>query len=129
MWRNLLNGVEMPAELNSGWMAAGDAANLALQIRNNRDYYQFSASFNGTSGVGRGTLAARPSTCTTGVGYWATDQGEWNSNSAGPDGQLYKCTATNTWSLYYIPYPYPHPLRSGGPLPSPGPPNNLRIIR
>src|SRR5262249_1410402 len=31
--------------------------------------------FNGTSGVGFGTLANRPSTCTPGVGYWATDQG------------------------------------------------------
>src|ERR1019366_4836093 len=34
--------------------------------------------FNGTSGVGFGTLANRPATCTPGVGYFATDQGNWN---------------------------------------------------
>lgn len=99
----------------------------ALHIQNNRDYYQLNASFTGASGVGIGTLAARPATCTAGVAYWATDQGEWNSLNPGPDGQLYKCTATNTWTLYYIPFPYPHPLQSaaaGGP---PSPPTNLRV--
>jgi len=25
-------------------------------------------------------------------------------------GTLYKCTATNTWTAYYTPYAYPHPL-------------------
>jgi hypothetical protein len=28
----------------------------------------------------------------------------------GADGVLYKATATNTWTLYYEPYAYPHPL-------------------
>jgi len=90
----------------------------------NRDWYTTASSFNGTTGVGRGTLAARPATCTPGVAYWATDQGEWNAKSAGPDGELFKCTATNTWTLYYIPYPYPHPLQGSGTLPAP---QNLRV--
>ncbi|MGP8323233.1 MAG: T9SS type A sorting domain-containing protein [Methanosarcinaceae archaeon] len=80
-------------------------------IQANRDYYNHDASFDGTSGVGVGALANRPSTCTVGVGYWATDQGEWNSENPGADGQLYKCTSTDTWELYYTPYIYPHPLR------------------
>jgi len=83
----------------------------------NRDYWLHKTSFNGTSGVGRGTLASRPATCTTGVGYWATDQGEWDStNGATPDGRFYKCTSTDTWELFYTPHAYPHPLTE----PSPG---------
>ena len=68
----------------------------------------------GARGVGRGPLSSRPSSCTPGVAYWATDQGEWDSGHSGPDGQLYKCVSNNTWSLYYTPYVYPHPLVSGG---------------
>jgi hypothetical protein len=106
---------------------------------NNRDWYAESvnqaaqtsatAPFNGTSGAGHGTLARRPTTCTPRVGYWATDQGTWNRSGSGGQGQLYVCTATNTWTLYYTPYVYPHPLISGGaPVPSPSAPTNLRII-
>lgn len=92
-------------------------------IQANRDYYNYNASFNGTTGVGVGTLAARPATCTTGVAYWATDQGNWNKSGSGSHGVLYKCTATNTWTLYYTPCTYPHPLRL-----SPSPPKNLHIV-
>jgi hypothetical protein len=73
-----------------------------------RDFYAYDASFDGTSGVGSGALAARPNSCTTGVGYWATDQGNWNAT--GPSGVLFICTATNVWTLTYTPYSYPHPL-------------------
>ena len=62
--------------------------------------------------MGFGTLANRPTTCTTnslepggGVGYFATDQGA--------SGTLYRCSATNTWTVHYTPYAYPHPLVSG----------------
>jgi hypothetical protein len=80
-----------------------------------------------TAGIGHGTLANRPTTCTKEVGYFATDQGSWNAS--GNDGLLYVCTATNTWSLFYTPYTYPHPLVGGGGGPSPpsppSPPTNL----
>lgn len=97
-------------------------------VHADRDYYEqasgiqttSSSPFNGTTGTGWGTLANRPATCTTGVAYWATDQGSWNQSSSNPygvqqngaDGVLYKATATNTWTLYYEPYTYPHPLRN-----------------
>jgi len=81
-------------------------------VIDNRDYYQQfgtygeSGSFDGTRGVGQGLLSARPSTCTAGpggntlgVGYWATDT-----------STLYVCNPTNTWTAYYTPYTYPHPL-------------------
>lgn len=70
--------------------------------------------FNGTSGVGFGTLANRPTTCTPGVGYFATDQGTWNTSGNGfGQGELFVCNATNTWTVHYIPYTYPHPLAGG----------------
>jgi hypothetical protein len=79
-------------------------------IQENRDFYNQKTPFDGTTGVGVGSLADRPRTCRPGVAYWATDQGKWDKTHNGPDGQLYVCTAPNTWSLYYKPYTYPHPF-------------------
>lgn len=93
----------------------------ASHIVANRDYYDYATSFDGTTGTGCGTLAARPATCTTGVAYWATDQScsdISNAIGASPSapfsGVLYKCTAANTWTAYYTPYQYPHPTRAAG---------------
>jgi hypothetical protein len=80
-------------------------------IQANRDYYVPVSPFTGATGTGYGAYASIPTTCTTGVAYWATDK-----------NQLYTCTATNTWSLYYAPYTYPHPLVTGT---SPAPPISL----
>ena len=100
-------------------------------IQSNRDYYGVTGSFNGTSGMGVGTIAARPATCTATVGYWATDEGEWWVAHAGADGRLYTCTSTNTWTLHYTPLIYPHPLQSGATntndLTPPTAPANLRV--
>lgn len=92
-------------------------------IRDGRELQQETATFDGTIGTGVGVIASRPVTCTAGVYYWATDEGSWNSESAGDhashtaashsqgaDGRLYRCTATDTWTLFYTPYAYPHPL-------------------
>ena len=100
-WNNMRStGAVVYASLASG---------LENYIVANRDYYDYDTTFDGTTGVGAGTLASIPATCTTGVGYWATDQGDWNT--LGDDGILYKCTSTDTWTEYYEPYTYPHPLR------------------
>lgn len=68
-----------------------------------RDYYAYTASFNGTSGTGRGVIASRPATCTTGVAYQASDESD----------KIYKCTATDTWTAYWSPAAYPHALAGG----------------
>jgi len=88
-------------------------------LQDNVDYYQQfgpgsygeQGSFDGTKGVGQGLLSARTSTCTAGpggntpgVGYWATDT-----------NTLYVCNPTNTWTAYYTPYTYPHPLTQTAP--------------
>jgi len=121
----------------------GNVTTDTLRTIANRDWYtdnsdgtptaQTSATspFNGSGssgiGVGFGTLARRPTTCTTGVGYYATDQGSWNTSGNGfGSGILYKCTSTNTWSTLYTPYTYPHPLISGSsPIGSVLPPSNV----
>lgn len=70
--------------------------------------------FSGASGVGVGTLANRPMTCTTGVGYWVTNAGEWdNTNGATADGRFDKCVASAWVDGWYVPLAFPHPLASG----------------
>jgi len=57
--------------------------------------------FDGSSGVGVGPLTQRPGYCTTeGVAWWATDE-----------NKLYRWH-NGAWELYYVPYTYPHPLRT-----------------
>jgi hypothetical protein len=115
VWNNTLNGNEIAASLQNYTCDE-------VFLQHNRDYWNYTASFNGSSGMGTGLLAGRPANCTVGVGYFATDVGD--------QGTLYRCTATNTWTAYYTPYTYPHPLVSGEPPPPPDttPPGDIATV-
>jgi hypothetical protein len=88
-------------------------------IQADRDYFRDVAGFDGSTGMGVGPIALRPVTPTkTGVGFWVTDEGEWDStNGATPDGRLYRWNGS-AWALHYTPYAYPHPQRGALAAPS-----------
>lgn len=149
-WMNINSSTSAKVDLELA-SNGGSPDYFSNHLVNNRDYYNAvsanaqsssSSPFNGTTGMGYGTLANRPTTCTTtsesadaghgGVGYWATDQGSWNLKAGGAQGVLYQCSSTNTWTTYYTPYQYPHPLvceQDGGcdEEPPPDPPSNQRF--
>lgn len=90
---------------------------VAHPIVENQDFWQQHATpYTPGSGMGAGT--SLPATCTTGDGYWLTTQatdsvpaGSVGTNPTNPiDGVLYHATAPNTWTVYYTPLSYPHPL-------------------
>lgn len=129
-----------PAHVWFNWNATGSktipvvvsmSGYNTTHIQADRDYFDYVASptFDGTSGTGCGALsqaqlAATYATCTDNVAYWSTSQnncsdltgyvGDATQRTSGIDtkilGTLYKC-ASNTWTEYYTPYTYPHPLR------------------
>ena len=133
------NRVSLSGALIGQISSGGD--NCGGVVEENATFWLSKTSFNGTVGIGAGTLAARPATCTTGVGYWATNQSTTNlTGMVGPNpstpisGTLYKCTSPNTWTTYYTPLAYPHPLRTNPqqtaldiPPGAPNPPQNLRV--
>lgn len=97
----------------------------------NLDYYNYTSSFTGASGVGSGSLSNRPSTCTPGVAYWDTSEGSWNQSGNGfGEGELDICTGTNKWTDgLYVPYTYPDPLEGTSitttSSPTPPPPDSV----
>jgi hypothetical protein len=91
-------------------------------IRANRDFFA-EAGFDDAAGVSTGPKAQMLASTPTlrNVGWWVTDEGEWNStNGSAPDGQLYVWDGAQ-WQFKYRPYTYPHPLRGAGA------PANVRI--
>jgi hypothetical protein len=129
---------ESPVRLN--WNVGTDTGKTIA----NRDWYTDNSKgtpqaqtsptspFNGTSGVGFGTLANRPGcvspACTVGVGYFATDQGNWNQSENGFGQGEFFTWSGSSWTLHFTPYTYPHPLTTGGSLgtgPTLNPPTDL----
>ncbi len=118
-FNNALNGADAP--LVTG--AYGDQCDGGQNV----GWWTYNASCTASScsaGIGRGTTAPT-GTCTTGVGYWvAATATPTVSSSVIQAASFYKCTATNTWQRYYVPYSYPHPLRTSS-ISSVTPPINM----
>ena len=121
---HFLNRASATGSLLPDSSSGGD--NCGGVVVENTTYWMDATSFDGTVGIGYGPLANRPSTCTTGVGYWATNQsttdltGMVGKNPSTPiSGTFYYASATNTWSPLFTPLTYPHPLRGEGVSASP----------
>ena len=106
-------------------------------IVENQDFWKQNPSYNGIAEIGMYCGSSLPAKCTVGDGAWITAQ---DCSSVSPEnigahpqvpisGALYKCTAPNTWTAYYTPYTYPHPLRSGDTDTTPEPPTNIRFVQ
>jgi len=92
-------------------------------IKENSHYWNFNPSFDGTSGIGRGTDAPNGD-CIAGVAYWkASTPTPTIDPGVIQNGTLYKATANNVWTAYYTPYTYPHPLTV-----RPTAPKNLHFV-
>lgn len=123
-WNNRQNLTTLSGDmtLNGSTISCDGKSNYPLE---NWNFFNYKTSFNGTVGVGCGTLASRPATCTARVAYWATNQSCANVTGLVGDiitnpsrtnisGNLYVCTATDTWTEWGALYTYPHPLRMEG---------------
>lgn len=95
------------------------------ELKENREFFNFTGSFNGladvggTDGIGCGTYEQMQAITPTlaNVGFWVTTQGNCSSltgyigTQATPIvGTLYRWNGTS-WISYYTPYTYPHLLR------------------
>jgi hypothetical protein len=100
-WGNKLRGTvfytENPAV--SGTLNYG--GDIGVVPTEDKHFWREKSPFDGSTGLGVGLLANRPATGVPGVGFWATDT-----------RKLYRWTAAHGWQEFYIPYPYPHPLRN-----------------
>lgn len=102
-WSNTHGAGALSIDVNT----QGDIETVKVLV--SREFYCDTGFSGGACGSGVQIGTSLPGACTVGQLYWKTDEGEWNSNQGGNDGRLYRCSSTNTWTLYYTPYTYPHP--------------------
>ena len=105
-FNNLVNGVVQTGTL--GTIGAG------CGIAENRNFWNYNGSFNGTTGIGRGTTAPGGSP-SFGVAYWVASTATPTTDpNVIQNGTLYQCLNAGTWVAAYKPYTFPHPLQNGG---------------
>jgi hypothetical protein len=115
------------AEVNNTYVfnntATGTIKNMTLatarcDIAENKNWWNYNSSFDGSKGIGRGT-SVPGGNCTVGVAYWkASTVTPTVDPNVIQNGHLYKCLSTNVWTDYYASYTYPHPLAGGSRPPT-----------
>jgi hypothetical protein len=100
------------------------------------DWFTYDPNFDGSGGIGCGTIAEMNATTPTriGVGFWVTSQSCSSlsddhvgiSPKAPISGILYKWTGS-AWVQIFTPYTYPHPLRTSVVEGIP-PPLNFKLV-
>ncbi len=106
VWNNTRNGtLQNLVEGQTGFIC---------DVAEDRNFWNYNSSFDGTAGIGRGTTTPG-GTCSVGVGYWkASTATPTVSTVVNQAGHFYKCFSANTWTDYYTPYTFPHPLSDSG---------------
>ena len=91
IWNNVCEGTPL---------TFSNEDNNSLMIIEKQDYWADVLEWDGgpTTYFTKGLSSGRSGACTAQDVYWETD-----------NKKLYRCTATNTWTLEYTPYTYPHP--------------------
>lgn len=141
LWNNIGdNGIKTNLPIyvfqdNCGSYAVG----TPYTIRENVDFWNYNAdTLNGSTQKGINCGASAPtSDCSVGDGYWQTSYSPCYETPTNMEemkvytqsGKFYKCTAPDTWTEYYQPYTYPHPLRNESVLDTtpPSPPSGLAV--
>jgi hypothetical protein len=99
---NLVGGSnQTPSFTHNDLTGTCGATHESQYIQQNREYWLPTS----------GTASAIPATCTA--------DGNTFYNATDTD-VISKCTSTNTWTAYYTPYTYPHPLRGVSSPQQPG---------
>jgi hypothetical protein len=108
-------------------MGTGVVGTTNSIIVEDRDFFSdiYITNFNGSTGMGVGTKAQMLAiTATkTNVGFWVTDEGNWNNLvPTNHSGRLYAWNG-NAWTLKYVPLTYPYGSTTNMYVPpQPGPP-------
>jgi hypothetical protein len=126
VWNNLGNGTNRPIIVGED-ICGKYTIGKPYSITENSDFWNYNQNtLDGNAQKGINCGSSMPaSNCSVGDGYWQADYSPCSSlpntmseiKTVTQTGKFYKCTAPNTWTLYYKPYTYPHPLRNETTLP------------
>jgi len=104
VWNNTDDGVIEPMVQGP----IGDGCGTA----ENQNWWNYNSSFNGTVGIGRGT-ASPTDTPSLNVGYWKCSTATPTTDPAiVQTGRFYKAVTAGSWTDYYQPFTFPHPIVS-----------------